>query len=249
MIINKEPPANFKSTSEVIFAHYRNLDADMLTPSAQGGISVAYQYELVHSNIAGFQLMVRIGIAVCHERDNFDRKVGRNLALNRLRAEPEPVVTPFKFKKTHRPKLGDDAAPDAPEAPAPIKYRSHNHEMTITQILDSGAFNMEDDDSIDITYGPNGDMRVPIWVNDSIESTVRGYLASGLFEDILAREGVDISGVSEEAFDDNQEYLDIDESDVDDDEDDEDDNDGDDEDGDEDDDADVTPKTRTLPVH
>lgn len=82
-----------KSESKTIVTRYsryiENIPLLFSKMDARGGVS--YQFELDYENKCA-----RVGIAVCSEKKRFNKKIGREIALERLKNDPIifPFVTP-----------------------------------------------------------------------------------------------------------------------------------------------------------
>ncbi len=74
----KRIPPNLQPSSRIYFLHIRYEDVnDPTTFDTHGGVTVAYRYL---SDIHQWE----VGIAQCNINDNFCKKLGRTIAINRL---------------------------------------------------------------------------------------------------------------------------------------------------------------------
>jgi hypothetical protein len=178
MLFNNNSPVNAQRISVLSVAHYRNYEEDLKTPSGKGGVTVVYQYELLNSVLMGEVLAVKIGIAVCHEEENFNRVRGRELALARFYG----VSGPDFYKKVKK-----GVQPHSP----------FNQSFQLFKLIDHSG-STDDDDEIHINYSSTGLMYPDEWVDDSIEDIVRAYLEETLFLDIKQREKTSVADPSEE---------------------------------------------------
>jgi hypothetical protein len=71
------------------FRHVRNV-LDDGTVSNMGGCTFAYK------EVDGG---IRVSAALCSNKDNFNRKIGRTIAAGRLHSETQSVVVPISWEK------------------------------------------------------------------------------------------------------------------------------------------------------
>lgn len=66
----------------VKYEHHRNYDIAMKM-SPRGGMTIAYVYRKEDLEAGGIAIAVSSGVAHCHSKDNFDKRIGRAIALGR----------------------------------------------------------------------------------------------------------------------------------------------------------------------
>lgn len=75
------------------YLHLRYYNSDG-TPSNLGGATIAYTYETSYQNCGVYVY----GISICSKKDNFNKAIGRTLAVFRLNRNPSVAIFPNNIK-------------------------------------------------------------------------------------------------------------------------------------------------------
>lgn len=89
-LFSAKPKRPSIETDIVHIVHFRNyMNGLSLSPMAKGGVTVAFTIDK-NAN-------VKAAVAVCSYKDNFQRKIGRELALERLSTKPTGLYYEFEL--------------------------------------------------------------------------------------------------------------------------------------------------------
>lgn len=82
--------------SNIQFFHKRLFDRKNMEVSARGGVTFAFDVASLSEKLndlrAGETIMLSAGAAICSELDNYDKKIGRNIAKGRIKSKSFQVI-------------------------------------------------------------------------------------------------------------------------------------------------------------
>lgn len=78
------------------YFHKRIFDRKNMEISARGGVTFALDVSSLSEKLvevrAGENIILRAGAAICSELDNYDKKIGRNIAKGRIKSKSFQVI-------------------------------------------------------------------------------------------------------------------------------------------------------------